>query len=155
MVKQFPTSVVLEVSTIIDRIRNVITRVTQGLELIMLLVLACGAMVLFASIAVSWDERLQESAVLRTLGSSRKIILGALAVEYAVLGLIAGFIASIGAEFVLYDVQVAAFDLTPSFHPWLWLMGLISGVLLITALGLLRSKSLVSVPPLESLRQIA
>ena len=155
MVKRFPTSVVLEVSTIIDRIRNVITRVTQGLELIMLLVLACGAMVLFASIAVSWDERLQESAVLRTLGSSRKVILGALAVEYAVLGLIAGLVASIGAEFVLYVVQVTVFDLTPSFHPWLWLMGLASGVILITILGLLRSKSLVSVSPLESLRQIA
>ena len=155
MVKRFPTSVVLEVSSIIDRIRNVITRVTQGLELIMLLVLACGAMVLFASIAVSWDERLQESAVLRTLGSSRKVILGALAVEYAVLGLIAGLVASIGAEFVLYVVQVTVFDLTPSFHPWLWLMGLASGVVLITILGLLRSKSLVSVSPLESLRQIA
>jgi len=154
MVKRFPTSVVLEVSTIIERIRTVITRVTQGLELIMLLVLACGAMVLFASIAVSWDERLQESAVLRTLGSSRKIILGALAVEYAVLGLIAGLIASIGAELVLFVVQVKFFDLTPSLHLWLWLLGLGVGLVLITVLGLLRSKSLVNVSPLESLRQI-
>jgi len=155
MVKQFPTSVVLEVSTIIDRIRNVIARVTQGLELIMLLVLACGAMVLFASIAVSYDERIQESAILRTLGSSRKIILGALAVEYAVLGLIAGLLASIGAESILYFVQVYVFELTPSVHPLLWVMGLGSGLVLITALGLMRSKSLVAVPPLQSLKLIA
>lgn len=154
MVKQFPTSVVLEVSTIIDRIRNVISRVTQGLELIMLLVLACGAMVLFASIAVSYDERIQESAILRTLGSSRKLILGALAVEYAVLGFIAGLLASVGAESVLFFVQVYVFELTPSFHPLLWLMGLGGGLVLITLLGLMRSKSLVTVPPLQSLKQI-
>ena len=155
MVKRFPSSVVLEVSTIIDRIRNVITRVTQGLELIMILVLACGAMVLFASIAVSYDERIQESAILRTLGSSRKVILGALAVEYAVLGLIAGLLASIGAESVLYFVQVHVFELDPRMHPLLWLMGLAFGLVLITLLGLLRSKNLVTVPPLQSLKEIA
>ena len=155
MVQQFPTSVVLELSTIIDRIKNVITRVSQALELIMLLVLACGAMVLFASIAVSHDERLKESAILRTLGSSRKLILGSLMVEYAVLGLIAGVLAAIGAETVLYFVQIKVFELEPSVHPFLWLTGLVSGLFLITLLGLFRSKELVSVPPLQSLRQAA
>lgn len=155
MVTHFPTSVVLEVRSIIDRIRNVITRVTQGLELIMLLVLACGAMVLFASIAVSHDERLKESAILRTLGCSRRVILGALAVEYAVLGFIAGLLASGGAEFVLYFIQVHLMGLAPNLHPMLWLIGLFAGVLLITSLGMLRSKSLVTVPPLQSLKQIA
>ena len=154
MVTHFPTSVVLELSHIIDRIRNVITRVTQALELIMILVLACGAVVLFASIAVSHDERVKESAILRTLGSSRKLILGALMVEYAVLGLIAGLLAGIGAELVLYFVQIAVFELTPSFHPVLWLIGVLSGVLLITVLGLFRSRELVTVPPLQSLRQV-
>ena len=121
----------------------------------MILVLACGAMVLFASIAVSYDERIQESAILRTLGSSRKVILGALAVEYAVLGLIAGLLASIGAESVLYFVQVHVFELDPRMHPLLWLMGLAFGLVLITLLGLLRSKNLVTVPPLQSLKEIA
>jgi len=154
MVQRFPTSVVLELSGIIDRIKNVITRVTQGLEMIMLLVLACGALVLFASIAVSYDERIKESAILRTLGSSKKIILGALVVEYAVLGLISGALASAGAELVLYFLQVHVFDLSPTLHPWLWLLGVVAGIGLIGVLGLLRSRSLVSVPPLQSLKQV-
>lgn len=154
MVKQFPTSVVLPVRDIIERIRNVITRVTQGLEMIMLLVLACGAMVLFAAIGVSFDERLRENAILRTLGSSKKIVVGALAVEYAALGAIAGFIASCGAELVLYFVQTELFDLEPSWHPLLWSMGLVVGTVVITALGLLRSREIISVPPLQSLRAL-
>jgi len=155
IVSQFPTAVVLEVSDVISRIRNVITRVTQGLEMILLLVLACGALVLFAAIGVSFDERLRENAVLRTLGSSRKIVVGALATEFVALGAIAGFIAGLGAEIILYFVQVNVFDLSPAWHPELWLLGLVSGVLLITILGLLRSREIISVPPLQSLRQIS
>ena len=63
-----------------------IDKVTRGLEMILLLVLACGALVLLAAIAVSFDERLRENAILRTLGSSQKLVFGALAVEFCNLG---------------------------------------------------------------------
>lgn len=155
MVQRFPTAIVLELTDVVSRIRDVISRVTQGLELILLLVLACGAMVLFASIGVSFDERLRENAILRTLGSSKKVILGALTVEYVALGLVSGLIASAGAEIVLYFVQTKVFDLTAQWHPSLWLLGVFSGVALITALGLMRSREIITVPPLESLRRLA
>ena len=122
--------------------------------MILILVLACGALVLFAAIGVSFDERLRENAVLRTLGSSRKIVLGALTTEFAVLGLIAGLIASIGAEITLYFVQLKLFDMEPTLHPQLWLIGITAGTVIITVLGLLRSREIILVPPLQSLRQI-
>jgi putative ABC transport system permease protein len=154
LVKQFPTALVLELGEIVDRIRNVIDRVTQGLEMILLLVLACGGLVLFAAIGVSFDERLRENAVLRTLGSSRKIVTGALTVEFAVLGAIAGIIAGAGAEIVLYIVQTQLFDMQPSWHWELWLLGLVAGIGVITILGLIRSREIITVPPLRSLRSI-
>lgn len=155
MVKQFPTAVVLELGDVVARIRNVISRVTQGLEMILLLVLSCGVLVLFAAIGVSFDERLRENAILRTLGSSRKIVVGALSIEYAALGAIAGLIASIGGEIILYFIQTQVFDLNPSWHPNLWLLGLSVGTVLITVLGLLRSREIITVPPLQSLRQVS
>lgn len=155
MVQRYPTAIVLELTDVVSRIRDVITRVTQGLELILLLVLACGAMVLFASIGVSFDERLRENAILRTLGSSKKVILGALTVEYAALGLISGLIASVGAEIVLYFVQTMVFELDPQWHPVLWCIGLLAGISLIVSLGLLRSREIITVAPLESLRRLA
>ncbi|MEM7359732.1 MAG: FtsX-like permease family protein, partial [Pseudomonadota bacterium] len=155
IVREYPTAVVIELGDIITQIRDIITRVTQGLEMILLLVLACGALVLFAAIGVSFDERLRENAILRTLGSSRKIVVGALTVEYAVLGAIAGLIASIGGEAILYFVQSNFFNMQPGLHPNLWLIGMLTGIGLITALGLLRSREIITVPPLQSLRQIA
>ena len=154
MVKQFPAAVVIELGDIVSRIRDVIDRVTQGLELILMLVLVCGALVLFAAIGVSYDERLRENAILRTLGSSKKIIIGALTVEYAALGAIAGLIASTGAEVVLFIVQTRLFDLEPQWHLSLWFLGIGAGVTLITVLGLLRSRDIITVPPLQSLRQL-
>lgn len=155
MVKKFPAAVVIELGDIVARVRDVINRVTQGLELILSLVLVCGALVLFAAIGVSYDERLRENAILRTLGSSKKIILGALTVEFATLGAIAGLIASTGAEIVLFIVQTRLFDLEPQWHFSLWLLGVGAGVSLITALGLLRSRDIITVPPLQSLRQLS
>ena len=80
---------------------------------------------------------------------------GHTATEFSVLGLIAGFIASLGAEIILYFVQLKVFDMQPSLHPELWSVGVVSGVLLITVLGLLRSREIITVPPLQSLRQIS
>ncbi|MFT4635293.1 MAG: putative ABC transport system permease protein [Chitinophagales bacterium] len=154
MVKQYPTTVVLELGDVIARIRDVIDRVTQGLELILFLVLICGALVLFAAIGVSYDERLRENAILRTLGSSKKIIIGALTVEFATLGAIAGVIAGAGAELILFFIQRNVFDMAPQWHPNLWALGFFSGIILITALGLVRSRDIITVPPLQSLRQI-
>ena len=154
IIKQYPAAVVLELGQLIERIREIILRVAQGLEMILLLVLTCGALVLFAAIGVSFDERLRENAVLRTLGSSRKIVIGALTTEFLVLGLIAGFIASLGAEIVLYFLQLKVFDMQPSLHLQLWIVGVFAGMILITVLGLLRSREIITVPPLQSLRQV-
>lgn len=154
IVRQYPTAVILELNDVVARIRDIITRVTQGLELILLLVLACGAMVLFASIGVSFDERLRENAILRTLGSSKKMVLGALAVEYAALGAIAGLIAAMGAELILYFVQLEVFSLDPQLNSNLWFLGVLSGIVVITVLGLWRSRQIISVPPLQSLRYL-
>ena len=111
-------------------------------------------MVLFASIGVSFDERLRENAILRTLGSSKKMVLGALAVEYAALGAIAGLIAAMGAELILYFVQLEVFSLDPQLNSNLWFLGVLSGIVVITVLGLWRSRQIISVPPLQSLRYL-
>ncbi|NNC99070.1 MAG: ABC transporter permease, partial [Gammaproteobacteria bacterium] len=50
LVKRFPTAMVVELGEVIKRIRDIINRVTLGLEMILLLVLACGGLVLFAAI---------------------------------------------------------------------------------------------------------
>lgn len=150
----YPAVLVIDLGDIIERVSTVMQHVTGGLEMILLLVLACGTLVLFAAIGASFDERLQESAVLRTLGSGKRLILGALTVEFVALGAIAGLIASFGAEVILWIMQTFVFNMETSFHPEVWLLGVPISVLLVGGLGVLRSRSTVQTSPLESLRHL-
>ena len=154
LLRKFPTVLVIELDKIIDRIRTIVSQVTRGLEVMTLLILSCGVLVMFAAVSLSMSERLQESAILRTLGSSQRLILGIQWVEFTTLGLMAGFLASIGAEAAVAILQRFMFDLPFALHPWLWLAGPLAGGVLVGALGVGYSRKAVVQPPLEVLRDL-
>ena len=139
---------------IITQVRSIIDRVSQAVELVLYLVLAAGALVLIASIQSSRDQRLKEHALLRALGGTRKLISGALASEFAVLGLFAGLVAVIGAEITVYALNSQVFELGTSLHPWLWLAGPTLGMAVIATVGYLGTRKLVHSPPVTVLREV-
>ena len=149
-----PTITVIEVDAIITQVRSIIDRVTQAVELVLYLVLAAGALVLIASIQSSRDQRLKEHALLRALGGTRKLISGALASEFAILGLFAGLVAVVGAEITVYALNSQVFELGTSLHPWLWLAGPALGMAVIATVGYLGTRKLVHSPPVTVLREV-
>ena len=154
ILRSYPTVQVIELDKIIDRIRTIVSQVTRGLEVMTLLILACGVLVMFAAVSLSMSERLQESAILRTLGSSKRLILGIQAIEFGGLGLMAGLLASAGAELSVAVLQRFVFDLPVTLHLWLWLVGPAAGALLVGCLGVVYSRKAVVQPPLEVLRSL-
>ncbi|NJN50495.1 MAG: hypothetical protein HC809_00550 [Gammaproteobacteria bacterium] len=152
---RFPTITVVEVDEIIAQVQRIIGRVTQAIELVLALVLGSGCLVLVASIQASRDQRLAEHALLRALGGSRRLIQGALAAEFAVLGAFAGIVAAVGAEMTTLILTTQVFGLPGALHPWVWLVGPIVGVFVIAGCGMLSTRSLVSTPPILVLRELA
>lgn len=154
LLRKYPTVQVIELDKIIERIRTIVSQVTSGLEVMTLLILSCGVLVMFAAVSLSMSERLQESAILRTLGSSRRLILGIQLVEFTVLGVMAGLLAAIGAEAAVAMIQRFMFELPFAMHPWIWLVGPVAGGLLVGALGVGYSRKAVVQPPLEVLKSL-
>ena len=154
LLRKYPTVQVIELDKIIDRVRTIVSQVTRGLEVMTLLILSCGVLVMFAAVSLSMSERLQESAILRTLGSSRRLILGIQLIEFSTLGIMAGLLASIGAEAAIAMLQRFMFDLPFALHPWLWVAGPLAGGLLVGALGVGYSRKAVVQPPLEVLKSL-
>ncbi|MDZ7670654.1 MAG: FtsX-like permease family protein [Gammaproteobacteria bacterium] len=152
LLSRFPTVTVIEVDALIRQIQSIISRVTQAVELVLGLVLAAGCLVLVASIQASRDARMHEHALIRALGGTRRLIAGSLAAEFAILGLFAGVVAVVGAEVTVAVLQSQIFEMGADIHPWLWLLGPLTGAVLILAVGLAGTRSLISTPPMLVLR---
>ena len=100
------------------------------------------------------DERFHENAILRTLGAGQKLIMTSLLIEFATIGFIAGLIATIGAEASLYYLQEEIFEQDFAFHYWVWPVGPLLGMLIIAGLGIMSTRGVVQISPLNVLRRI-
>ena len=85
-------------------------RAALAVQYVFLFTLAAGIMVLLAAIQATRDERMFESAVLRTLGARRSVVLQGVAAEFTALGLLAGTLAAVGAASIGYLVATRLFN---------------------------------------------
>ena len=81
--------------------------------------------------------------------------MGSLVIEFCVLGLFAGVLASIGAEITVYALEVAVFELDYAPNPVLWLLGPVVGTVLIGVIGTTATYKVVKTPPTIVLREVA
>ena len=153
LLKTFPTISIFEVDEMIARIQKIVGQITQAIELVMSMILVAGALVLLACIQSSLDQRMQENALLRTLGAGRRLILGALLIEFGILGLVAGTMAALGSEITAWALQTYIFKMDYHFHLWLWLLGPAAGMVIIGVLGVAACAKVVRVPPLHLFRE--
>ena len=133
--RQFPTLSLLDIGSIMRQIGQVLAQVSQALEIMVVLVTACGVLLLLAQIQVGMRQRRQELVVYRTLGASKRLLRTTLWCEFALIGVVAGVAAAIGAEAALWGLQRKIFD-----FPWqpdwlLWLALPVTGALLLSLCG--------------------
>ena len=76
-------------------------QVSRALEVMVVLVTICGVLLLLAQVQVGMRQRHQELVVYRTLGAGKRLLRMTLWSEFALLGLVAGLVAAIGAETAL------------------------------------------------------
>lgn len=155
LLREYPTMTVIEIDALIEQVQRIIDQVTLAIELVLVLIIASGALVLLASIQASMDERMKQHAILRTLGAGRKLVLGSLLIEFCALGLFAGVLATIGSEVTVFFLETQIFELEYAFNPQLWVLGPVVGVILIGCVGILATRKVVDTPPASVLRELA
>ncbi|MBC8945559.1 putative ABC transporter permease subunit YbbP [Xenorhabdus indica] len=129
--RHFPTISMLDIGSMIKQIQGILQQVSRALEMMVVLVMACGGLLLLAQIQVGMNQRLLELVVYRTLGASKKLLRRTLWGEFALLGFMAGLAAAFGAEIALWLLQTKVFDFPwqPQWLMWL-LLPIISSLLL-------------------------
>jgi putative ABC transport system permease protein len=152
LVRQFPTVSVFDVDAILKQIREIMDRASLAVQYVFLFTLAAGIVVLLAAVQSTRDERRYESAMLRTLGASRGTVLQGVAAEFSALGFLSGTLAAFGATGIGWVLAYRLFSLPFAVDPWLWLLGLGCGTILVGLSGTLATMSVVSTPPIVTLR---
>src|SRR5690606_29573047 len=74
LASRFPTITVLELDQLIERVRGVMVQVSLAIELILFMILISALLVIAALVNVTMGERHRESALLRAIGASRRLI---------------------------------------------------------------------------------
>jgi len=152
LVRAFPNLTIIDVGAIIEQVRSVMDKMAYAVEFVFLFCLASGLAVLYAALAATHDERLTETALLRVLGASRAQIRNALLAEFALVGLLAGVLATVGALLLAYYLGVFVLNLPYVFNPMLLVWGLGVGTLLIPAVAWLKLRPMLSKPPRDVLQ---
>jgi putative ABC transport system permease protein len=152
LVRQFPSVSLFDIGAVLEQVRRSMDRAALAVQYVFLFTLAAGVMVLLAAIQSTRDERMFESAVLRTLGARRSVVLQGVAAEFMALGLLAGALAAVGAAAIGFIVATRIFQL--EFVPGiaLWLGGLVAGTLVVGISGTLAVRSVINHSPVATLR---
>lgn len=153
MTRDFPNLSLLDIDAILSRVREVMTRVGQAVQLVMGFSLMAGLLVLLAALQSTAGERRYDSAVLRTLGARRTQLRGAVLVEFGALGLSASILAVGAAAAIGTLVARQVFELSlPAPWPALLLGGLLGTALSMLA-GWWGTRRVLRVPPALALRE--
>ena len=88
---------------------------------------------------------------MRTLGASRRRLLGAVLAEFGLLGLIGGLLAALLASVSGYLIAVELFDLPGQVSAAIWWLGIGAGTAVVALVGWLATRRLLGVPPMQVL----
>lgn len=152
LIRQFPGISVIDIGAVLNQVRAAMDRAAAAVQYVFLFTLAAGVMVLLAAIQATRDERMFESAVLRTLGAKRSVILKGVAAEFTALGLLAGILAAIGAISLAWTIATQLFDLDFTPNPLLGLLGVVLGAAIVGISGTLAVRSVINSSPVTVLR---
>ena len=153
LVKKFPNVSIIDLRQVLAQIEELLGKIVWLINFMAIFSIFTGIIVLLGAVRTSKYQRIKESVLLRTLGAKSGQIFKILALEYlfmGVLGALSGILLSlIGSQllgWLLFD--------TPFVPSWIPFLVLLPGiVLLVLAIGLSNSISVIKSPPLEVLRK--
>jgi putative ABC transport system permease protein len=152
LVERFPNVSVIDFRDVVERIRDVMSKVTLAITVVGGLVLFSGALILIGAVAMTKFQRVYEAAVFKTLGANTRAIARMLFFEYGVLGSLAGVIGSLGAVVLTWAVSRYALEIPWRIFITEHVAGVVLTAILVAAIGVFSSLDVLRNKPLATLR---
>ena len=152
LISRYPNITAIDGREIIARIQKVIDNAVLGISVVGGIALMSGVLILVGAVAMTKFQRVYESAILRTLGASTRLLTLTLALEYGALGLLAGAIGAAGALGLSWGVTRHVFDIPWRPTPGLLTLGALLTMVLVCVIGVVASAEVLRKKPLSTLR---
>jgi len=152
LVDRYPNISTIDVRDIIEIARGIVNNISLAISFVGGFVFLSGLLILIGSIAMTKFHRLYESAILKTLGAKRRLIVLVTLIEYGILGLLAGLLGSAAAIALTWAISEKALRITWHFSPTVNLLGVGIALGLVTVVGVVSSWDVLIRKPLGILR---
>ena len=153
LVRTLPNVTAIKVGDVLANVARLLEQLAWAIQGIALLSMVSGAVVMTAAVSSTRYRRLYESAILKAVGGTRRIVVASFAVEFALIGGLAGMIGVGLASALSWAILHFFLDLSWTVQPLVLGWGLLATVGLAVAVGLLSTFKILGEPPLAVLRQ--
>ncbi|WP_394653771.1 ABC transporter permease [uncultured Sphingomonas sp.] len=150
----FPSASIIAVSDVLGQVTTILDQMATAVLIAASVAILAGIAVLIGAIAAARQARIYDSVVLKTLGATRRQILAAQAIEYALLALVLAALALGLGTLAAWYVITGVFDFrwSPDWGTVLATLGI--GALTTLGIGLASSLPALSASPATALRRL-
>lgn len=152
VVAELPNVTAIPVREVLERVRGVLDQIALAVRLVAAFSIVAGLVVMAGALAITRQQRLYQSVILKVVGATRGFVARVFAVEYVLLGAAAGVAGSALAAVLAWAVMRWAFALPGQWAPGTLLAGVLSATGLALLVGLLGTRRLLGRRPLGVLR---
>jgi putative ABC transport system permease protein len=121
--QKFPSVVSLRVKDALDAIKDVVDRLAVAVRAAAAVALVAATLVLGGALAAGQQTRLYESVVLKTLGATRRRLMGAFVCEFGLLGLATAIFGVLAGSLAAFAIVRFVFNLD---FVWFWPLALVA-----------------------------
>ncbi|RFF27619.1 MULTISPECIES: ABC transporter permease [unclassified Wenzhouxiangella] len=148
----WPNVSIIDIGALLDRIGEIIDRVSSAAQVVFFFTLIAGLVVLLAALEATRDERRQEAALIRALGADDALVRRGLLIEYGAMALIAAVLATGGAALTGWLLARELFEFAYRPSALLLASGFVVSFVLVVGSGWLGNRSVLKTSPIRILR---
>jgi putative ABC transport system permease protein len=153
VVSQFPGVTVIDIREVLETVSGLLDRIGLVIRFVAAFSVVAGLIILASSIATTKFRRTREAVLFKTLGATRGRVWRIFAVEYAILGLVAGLMSTLLAAAATYSVLRWVMEVKYQFE-WAPMAAAVGvSVVLTIVVGVLSTLDVLAARPLQVLRE--
>jgi putative ABC transport system permease protein len=149
----YPNVTLLRIREVLEKVVGILEQLGNGIRFLGAFTVLAGIAILAGAVSAGAIRRGRQVALYKTLGMTRAQVVAVFALEYALVGLAAGVLGTIGAVVMAWVVIHFGFQIAWAWHPGALAVALGATVVLSVVAGLAASARALAVRPLTILRQ--